>query len=98
LCYIAGVILGIFLSKVPLNLRTLIRLLECNSHGTFNLIKFVEIDISRYAILSHIWGAERATKLFLKISRKVLGVLKLDIIRSGSAENKLKIMAFGISG
>jgi hypothetical protein len=34
------------------------RLLECNSHGTFSLTEFVGIDIPRYAILSHTWGAD----------------------------------------
>jgi hypothetical protein len=34
------------------------RLLECNGHDTFSLTEFVGINIPRYAILSHIWGAD----------------------------------------
>jgi hypothetical protein len=34
------------------------RLLECNSRGTFSLTEFVGIDIPRYAILSHTWGPD----------------------------------------
>jgi hypothetical protein len=45
-----------------------------------------------------ILGGRTATKSLSKISRKMLGASKLDITRSGFAENKLEMIAYGIFG